>query len=66
MRLYALLEHKRQEAYIELLQAVEDHCTQRGYQPDPTVVITDFESAAINAVKQVFGGDVDTHGCFFI
>jgi len=31
---------------------------------DPTVVITDFESAAINAVKQVFGGDVDTHGCF--
>ena len=36
-----------------------------GVQPDPTVVVTDFESAAMKAVTQVFGSQVETHGCFF-
>ena len=64
-RAYALLEHKRLDAYVQLLQTLEQHCTQLGVQPDPTVVVTDFESAAMQAVKQIFGRDVDTHGCFF-
>ena len=62
---YALLEHKRQETYVELLEALEQCCTQLGAQPDPAVVVTDFESAAMKAVKQVFGSQVETHGCFF-
>jgi len=36
---------------VELLQVLEQCCTQLGVQPDPAVVITDFKSAA--------------HGCFF-
>ena len=62
---YALLEHKRQETYVELLKGIEQCCTQLGVQPDPAVVVTDFESAAMTAVKQVFGSQVETHGCFF-
>jgi len=62
---YALLQHKRQDTYVQLLQALEKHCMGLGVQPDPRVVVTDFESAAMQAVKQVFGCDVDTHGCFF-
>jgi len=62
---YALLEHKRMDAYVELLQTLEQHWNQLGVQPDPTVVVTDFESAAMQAIKQVFGRDDDTHGCFF-
>ena len=58
---YALLEYKRQETYVELLQVLEQCCTQLGVQPDPTVVVTDFESAAMKAVKQVFGSQVETH-----
>jgi len=47
------------------LQVLEQCCTQLGMQPDPTVIVTDFESAAMKAVHQVFGCHVETHGCFF-
>ena len=50
---------------MSLMQVLEQCCTQLGMQPDPTVVVTDFESAAIKAVKQVFGSHVETQGCFF-
>lgn len=36
-----------------------------GVQPDPRVVVTSFKSATMQAVKQVFSCNVDTHGCFF-
>jgi len=50
---------------MSLLQVLEHCCTQLGMQPDTTVVVTDFESAAMKAVQQVFGSHVETHGCFF-
>jgi len=50
---------------MSMLQVLEQCCTQLGIQPDPAVVVTDFESAAMNAVKQVFGSQVETNGCFF-
>lgn len=59
------MQHKSQEAYEELLTEVDRQCAAAGYQPQVSVVITDFETAAMNAVRTVFGEDVTTHGCFF-
>ena len=43
---------------MELLQVLDQCCTQLGVQPDPAVVVTNFESAAMKVVKQVFGSQV--------
>ncbi|KAK2183491.1 hypothetical protein NP493_310g02024 [Ridgeia piscesae] len=48
---YAFLSNKLQSTYEELLTSVLDRCTVLGLQPDPTTVITDYELAAINAVR---------------
>lgn len=62
---YALMQHKTEAAYTELFTAVDSRCSTLGFLPDPVVIITDFECAAMKALKQVYGEGVTTHGCFF-
>ena len=62
---YGLLESKSTEAYEEFLRAVDNACAKLGHQPHVEEVVTDFEIAAMKAVRRVFGADVKTRGCFF-
>ena len=50
-----------------MLSVIDRKCAALGHQPDPTLIITDFQIAAMQAVRAVFGvGDsVVTRGCFF-
>ncbi|XP_064462717.1 uncharacterized protein LOC135373447 [Ornithodoros turicata] len=57
---YALMEKKTQACYEELLRAVTSKCTSLGVTPDPEIVVTDFEKASMNAVKEVIGSEVKT------
>ena len=50
---YALLTGKTQSEYDELLRVVVDKCRQLGHQPNPDVVLSDFEVAVIRAVSDV-------------
>ena len=59
------MEHKSQDAYEELFNVIDRHCSSAGVEADPTVVVTDFEIAAMQAVRAVFGEEVVTKGCFF-
>ena len=60
---YAFLSGKSTQIYQELLQAVLDKMETMQIYPDPRVVITDFELAAIQSVALVLG--VTTQGCFY-
>ena len=62
---YALLPGKSQVIYEELLQAIVTHCDQLGFNVDPTTIITDFESAVIQAARNIFGDHVRTQGCYY-
>jgi len=63
---YALMSGKTQADYDSFLTAVVNECRRLGYSPDPTVVVTDFETAVIRAVSDVIGRHVQHQGCFFI
>ena len=56
---------KSQAVYETMIQAVIDACERLGVSADPTSVTTDFESAAMNAIRSKFGSSVAVHGCFF-
>ena len=62
---YGLLPGKAHSDYNEFLQAVVDSCRQLGYNPDPSVIITDFEQALIRASRDVLGNQVHHQGCFY-
>ncbi|CAN8017147.1 unnamed protein product [Ixodes persulcatus] len=62
---YALLSGKSLATYEELFQAIVESCEEGGYHPEPTVIISDYEIAAMKAAKEVFGDHVTTRGCFF-
>ena len=62
---YAFLSSKTQATYEELITAVLERCSDLGFQPDPTTIITDFEQATINAVSSTLGSDVQSRGCFY-
>ncbi len=63
--IFAFLTGKTQLLYEEMLQAILNRCGELGFQPDPQVVITDFEQTVFNAVRHVLGEHVDWHGCFY-
>jgi len=44
---------------------VDDLCARAGVAANPIHVTTDFESSCLAAIRQVFGDDVTTHGCFY-
>ena len=60
-----LCTEKLQAVYENMLRAVLDACDKIGVSADPTSVTTDFEIAAMNAVRNKFGSSVSVHGCFF-
>jgi hypothetical protein len=62
---YARLAGKTQSEYDELLRVVVDKCRQLGHQPNPDVVVSDFEVAIIRAVSDVLGSHVTHRGCFY-
>jgi len=53
--IYGFLSGKSQNTYEEFLQAILDGCSNLGYQPDPTTIVTDFEQACITVVSTALG-----------
>lgn len=52
---YALLPNKTTESYRAVLRAVADKCVELGFAaPCPRSIMSDFELAIINSVKQVY------------
>jgi len=62
---YAFLSGKSSDVYQEMLQAVVSKMEELLIYPDPRIVITDFELAAIQSVSAVLGPHVITQGCFY-
>lgn len=62
---FCLLERKTQVTYENMLQTIIQKCAEREIFPDPLYVNMDFETSAINAVKNVLGEQVVIRGCFF-
>jgi len=48
-----------------MLGALLAACDGIGISADPSSVVTDFEAAAMNAVRAKLGPDVAVRGCFF-
>jgi len=53
------MEHKTKEAYRELFNSVDTCCTQLDCAHDPVIVVSDFEVAAKQAVREVFGDGIE-------
>ena len=62
---YAFLPNKHQETYEELFTAIQDRCSEFGFNVDPTTVTIDFEQAVINGVQSTFGPHVNVNRCFY-
>lgn len=62
---YAFLPGKEQRLYVELFQAIQNKFNTMGIQWNLRNVNCDFERAAFNAVRQVFGANIRIAGCFF-
>ena len=55
---HAILSDKLESMHNELITVVLDRCTELWFQPDPNVVITDFEKAVLNSVINTLGDHV--------
>lgn len=62
---YAFMERKTHETYEELFRTLLTKCYELHLYPDPQTIIMDFEIAAIQAVQESLGNDVNIQGCFF-
>jgi len=62
---YALLPNKTTETYERVLRAVVSRMTVLGLPINVRFVMTDFETAAINAASRVFGANCQSSACFF-
>jgi len=56
---YALLQRKNKETYIELLTALKDKFEAL------SIISTDFEHSVVLAMKQVFNNEVSVQLCFY-
>ncbi|CAK9296435.1 unnamed protein product [Gordionus sp. m RMFG-2023] len=61
--IYALLPDKTKETYIRLFQIITNFCAERQITFNPRFGQTDFEAAAISALKFVFPSMI-IKGCF--
>ena len=62
---YALLPNRQEETYRELLQILQTKYNNINIALNLTNVMVDFELAMINALRHVFGQNMDISGCFF-
>jgi hypothetical protein len=62
---YVLMEGKSVTAYENIFRITDTKLTALGCQLKLHEVITDFEAAAMKAVRHFFGNDVRTQGCFY-
>ena len=61
---YSLITSKSEEIYRSLFEELVDFAGENGITLQPSIIITDFELASINASRYVFP-NVDNKGCFF-
>ena len=61
---YGLLSNKEQSTYERFLRCVIDQCISMNVVFEPSMVLTDFEKAAMNAVSTVLPAS-RLHGCRF-
>jgi hypothetical protein len=61
---YALLSHKTESIYKQLLGFLKEGAIKLGLRLNPQIVLTDFEIAAQNAYEFSFPG-IRLIGCFF-
>jgi len=62
-----LVHHLFSDIYFSMhaITAIQDRCTDHGFQVDPTTITLDFEQAVINAVTSSFASQVNIYGCFY-
>ena len=61
---YLLITSKSEEVYRCLFEELLDFAAEHNFDLQPSVILTDFEQASINASHQVFP-NVHNKGCFF-
>ena len=62
---WALLPNKSRKTYVEIFKAIRDAAVQKfGVVQQPRTFLTDFEAAAVDAIREVFPGD-RVKGCTF-
>ena len=58
--LYNLMQRQMQSSYEELFSVIVDKCNA-----DPSTIVVDFEKAVHQAIINMFGNEVNIHGCFY-
>lgn len=48
-----------------MFQIIMEECSKRNLYPDPKYLHLDFESAVIEAAKEVIGNHINVRGCFY-
>lgn len=61
---HILLPSKSEAVYKKAIKALRNLTRSHGINLDPSIILTDFESAQINALRQAFP-DARQQGCFF-
>jgi hypothetical protein len=61
---YVLLQNKETNTYKEVLGAIKDIATEKGYHLNPETILTDFECAAQQAYRYHWTG-ITIKGCYF-
>ena len=63
---YALLSNKKQSTYEPVFKKLRELSTVNGVPTfAPPKWMVDYEMAQINAIRKVFGNDVEISGCYF-
>ena len=60
--IYAFLPNKAQRTYKEMFQVITDACIRQVLMLIQKKVVCDLEKLVINALKNILGDDILTHG----
>jgi len=63
--IYYILQRKTKQTHVEMFQIIMKECAKRNLYPDPKYLNLDFESAVIEAAKEVIGNHINIRGCFY-
>jgi len=64
-KFYSYTLRKTKNTYVEMFQIIMDECAEQNLYPHPKCLHLDFESAVIEAAKEVIGVHIDIKGCFY-